>query len=166
MLSTLVVCSEEILSPGVSYQWQRSSNNTDWADIAGANASTYTLVSADANNYLRVIVTSDETNLAAGSVISDATVKITFPPPTSSNPTSSNTSSNPPPILYGDADQNGKVNVQDAIAILKHVTGAQPLTGQALAAADVDGKNGVNVQDAILILKKVTGIITVFPVEQ
>ena len=35
-------------------QWQVSSNGTDWTDISGETSTTYTLVSTDANKYIRV----------------------------------------------------------------------------------------------------------------
>jgi hypothetical protein len=40
-------------------QWQRSSNGTDWVNITGATGSIYTLVTADANKYLRVQETAE-----------------------------------------------------------------------------------------------------------
>jgi len=52
-------------TPTDSFQWQRSNNGTTgWADISAATNTTYTLVTADENKYLRVVQTS--TN-AAGS---------------------------------------------------------------------------------------------------
>ena len=41
-------------TPTRSWQWQRSSNGTDWANISGADTTTYTLVADDANKYIRV----------------------------------------------------------------------------------------------------------------
>jgi len=41
----------------VSYQWQRSDDGSTWSDITGAIASSYTLVGADVNNYVRVSAT-------------------------------------------------------------------------------------------------------------
>ena len=41
-------------TPTRTWQWQRSSNGTDWANISGADTTTYTLVADDANKYIRV----------------------------------------------------------------------------------------------------------------
>jgi hypothetical protein len=42
-----------------TYQWQTSPNGTSsWANISGATSSTYSLVSADVGNYIRVSVTA------------------------------------------------------------------------------------------------------------
>ena len=45
-------------TPTFTYQWERSPNGTNgWTEIAAATASTYTAVTADVGNYLRVKVT-------------------------------------------------------------------------------------------------------------
>ena len=41
-------------TPTSVLQWQVSSNGTNWTDISGETSTTYTLVSADANKYIRV----------------------------------------------------------------------------------------------------------------
>jgi len=41
-------------TPTRTWQWQRSANGTDWANISGADTTTYTLVADDANKYIRV----------------------------------------------------------------------------------------------------------------
>lgn len=57
----------------------------------------------------------------------------------------------------GDADGNGAVNVNDAVAVLKHIVGNGVLTGNRLLAADADGSGSVNVNDAVAILKYIVG---------
>ncbi len=69
-------------------------------------------------------------------------------------------------LLYGDVDENGTVNVADALAVLKSVVGSLKLSDQQQKLADVDGKGGVQVTDALLILKKVVGSIDAFPVDK
>lgn len=54
-------------------------------------------------------------------------------------------------LVYGDCDSNGKVNVSDAVSILKHAA-SWNIDINALAA-DVDGNGKVNVSDAVLVLK-------------
>lgn len=49
-------------TPTRSFQWQRSSDgSTGWADISGATSSTYELVSADEDNYVRAVQTETNT---------------------------------------------------------------------------------------------------------
>ena len=57
-------------TPTRSWQWQRSSNGTDWANISGADTTTYTLVADDANKYIRVQQT--ETNVLGSVTASSA----------------------------------------------------------------------------------------------
>ena len=48
-------------TPTTTWQWQRSINGTDWVNISGADTTTYTLETNDANNYIRAQQT--ETNV-------------------------------------------------------------------------------------------------------
>ena len=41
-------------TPTRAWQWQRSTNGTDWVDITGATSISYLLVDLDGNNYIRV----------------------------------------------------------------------------------------------------------------
>jgi uncharacterized repeat protein (TIGR02543 family) len=50
---------------GYTYQWQKSSDATNWSDISGATSISYTPASGDAGKYFRVAVTA--TNVAGGS---------------------------------------------------------------------------------------------------
>jgi hypothetical protein len=50
-------------TPTRTWQWQRSADgSTGWANISGATASTYTLVSADENEYVRAVQTETNAN--------------------------------------------------------------------------------------------------------
>lgn len=51
-----------------SYQWQRSSDGTNWITINGATTNSYTLTDTDANNLIRVVVdyTDGENNIETG----------------------------------------------------------------------------------------------------
>jgi endoglucanase len=61
----------------------------------------------------------------------------------------------PGTVLWGDANEDKKVDLQDAVAILQYVALANkyPLGAQGLKNADVvdNGKSGVNAQDALAI---------------
>ncbi|HHX87044.1 MAG TPA: hypothetical protein GX693_02565 [Firmicutes bacterium] len=68
---------------------------------------------------------------------------------------------------FGDVNANGKVDVSDAVLVLRSIVDLTTLSdGQKLAAnvsGDVDGI--VDVGDAILILRHIVGLISRFPVE-
>lgn len=67
-------------------------------------------------------------------------------------------------ILKGDVNLDGKIDVYDAIAVLNHISGVSPLTGDALVAADVVTTNDadITVSDATTILKYIARIILSF----
>ncbi len=67
--------------------------------------------------------------------------------------------------MIGDVDLDGSVTISDSLAVLRHVSGAAPLTGDALIAADVDGDGEVTQSDSQTILSYVSGEITIFPIE-
>jgi len=67
--------------------------------------------------------------------------------------------------MIGDIDLDGSVTVSDSLAVLRHVSGAAPLTGDALIAADVDGDGEVTQTDSQIILSYAAGEITLFPIE-
>lgn len=54
-------------------------------------------------------------------------------------------------ITKGDADGDGKVTIQDVIAVMKHVLGVKQ-ENFSTEAADCDGKEGITVEDAEAIL--------------
>lgn len=56
-------------------------------------------------------------------------------------------------VMIGDATLNGKVNVDDATAIIKHSAKIKLLEGDALEAADANGNSKVNVDDATCVIK-------------
>lgn len=60
-------------------------------------------------------------------------------------------------IRRGDINQDGVINVQDLILLIRHLTGESPLTGTALQAADVNGDGQVNVQDLVRLIQHLTG---------
>jgi len=74
-------------------------------------------------------------------------------------------------LLYGDVDQNGRVEVSDAVLILRHIVGIQRLSAwqQKLANVDgtlaTDGQPAVDVGDAVLVLRFIVNLITRFPVQ-
>lgn len=69
------------------------------------------------------------------------------------------------PVIYGDINGDGIVNVADVIMVLQKVIGIRQFDTAQLKAADVDGSEGIDVTDAILILQYIVGVRDFFPVE-
>lgn len=68
-------------------------------------------------------------------------------------------------ILYGDADLNGEINVNDVVTVMCYAANPDdnPLLPDALRAADVyDAGGGVNASDAVEIQKFIAKIISEF----
>lgn len=59
----------------------------------------------------------------------------------------------------GDVNKDFKVNIQDAIMILKHITGKIKFNNDEMKIADTTRDGRVNIQDAVQILKLITGKI-------
>ncbi len=76
----------------------------------------------------------------------------------------------PEPIIYGDVNNNGTVDIGDVILVLRHIVGLidleQEFGPEAVTRADVTGTGNVNINDAILIMQYIIGLIDEFPVEQ
>ncbi|MFY9114230.1 MAG: dockerin type I repeat-containing protein, partial [Dethiobacteria bacterium] len=64
-------------------------------------------------------------------------------------------------FMYGDVNENGKIDVGDTILILRHIVDLIDLAeieGYALFAADVSANNEIDVFDAIYLLRRITGL--------
>ncbi len=71
----------------------------------------------------------------------------------------------PPEIVWGDADDDGRVDASDALTTLQHSVGKITLFGVPLEVADVDGNGEINAADALLVLQYSVGKIDAFPGE-
>ncbi len=60
----------------VSWQWQRSSNRSNWGDISGATFSSYLADTEDINQYLRAVATYEDDRGSGKTAQSDATGRI------------------------------------------------------------------------------------------
>ncbi len=69
----------------------------------------------------------------------------------------------PPKIIWGDVDDDGDVDADDALKVLHHSIGKVTLTGVPLAVADVNKDDEVDTDDALLILHYSIGKIEEFP---
>lgn len=69
-------------------------------------------------------------------------------------------------IIYGDANDDKKVSISDAVAILQNISNLQkyPLSHQGKINADVDGEAGITGKDAAAIQMYDAGVLTELPV--
>ncbi|MDP4117982.1 MAG: InlB B-repeat-containing protein [Bacillota bacterium] len=66
-------------------------------------------------------------------------------------------------VLKGDANQDGKIDVYDAVTILKYIVGTASLTDNGLKAANVIGTDEqITITDATTVLKYIARLITNF----
>ncbi len=66
--------------------------------------------------------------------------------------------------VYGDVDDNGKVEILDVIALSKSLMGSGTLSTQGAANADVDQNGAINTTDALNIMKYLVKLIEILPV--
>ena len=83
----------------------------------------------------------------------------TEPTTTTTTPTDTTTSSENTKTLLGDANLDGKVNIVDLMAIARHVSALDTLTGQAFKNADYSQDGKVNIMDLYQVAQKVAGLI-------
>lgn len=65
----------------------------------------------------------------------------------------------PEPVLAGDADGNGSVNIADALLVLRHGMGLLTLGEDAAAACDMNSDGSVNIADALIVLRMAMGLV-------
>ena len=66
---------------------------------------------------------------------------------------------------YGDANGDGKVNVNDARLVLRFALGLESWS-KGIDYCDVNGDFDVTIMDARLILQRALGLIPAFPIER
>jgi len=88
-------------------------------------------------------------------------VRATSAPPVPSTVSVTTAAASSESSLPGDANDDGKVNVADAVAVLQYIANKEkyPLTASGIAGADCDGVKGITGGDAIYIQKLDAGII-------
>ncbi len=69
-------------------------------------------------------------------------------------------------IVYGDGNNDTKVNAADALIVLTVAVGKRQVSDAIEKALDVDGSGRLDAGDALLILKYAVGLIDSFPVEE
>lgn len=61
-------------------------------------------------------------------------------------------------VRRGDVNRDGTINSQDLVRLILHLSGQQPLTGQALTSADMDDDGQITPQDLVLLIRLLAGI--------
>lgn len=82
------------------------------------------------------------------------------PPVTTEAPAVTTTSiaEQPAKVLYGDVDDNGEVELEDAVLLCKSIAGIATLTTKGRIQADCDGKSGIDQNDMRLLLGYLAGL--------
>lgn len=130
----------------ISYQWQCSSDGSQWESISGATAQSYQLTNSDFLKHLRVVaIVKNNSTLKYPCVkFSNATTKI---------------------VLYGDVNLDHVVNINDVTLLQEYLAEFTTLQSHQLVAANVDGNEYIDIKDVNYIRRYDSGIINVFPVE-
>lgn len=68
-----------------------------------------------------------------------------------------------PDVLYGDTNQDGRVDITDAVLLNKATAGAVKLSDQAAANADCDANGELGTNDAIVLLKFLVHLVNALP---
>lgn len=66
----------------------------------------------------------------------------------------------PDPVVAGDADGSGAVEIGDALIVLRTAMGLMPSTPELIASCDIDGDGSLSVTDALSILRFAMGLIS------
>lgn len=66
-----------------------------------------------------------------------------------------------PAFTKGDINADGVIDEDDALAIQRHITDVEPLTGENLDAADINGDGRVNALDVLYVKKHIAGKFTI-----
>lgn len=61
--------------------------------------------------------------------------------------------------LMGDINQNGELDMDDALAVMRYVMHVETLTAYQIQLADINGDGSVTMNDALMILRIVQGLI-------
>lgn len=97
----------------------------------------------------------------SGQSTTKPTTQTTKPTTTTTTTTTKPKETTPPAsnVKYGDANEDGRIDILDVIVVNKSLLGAMSLSNQAKLNADVNKNNKPDSDDALQILKHVVGLI-------
>ena len=55
-------------------------------------------------------------------------------------------------------NNDGNIDVEDAVRVINHVNGMTALTDDETARADIDGNSNIDIEDAVAIISHVNGV--------
>ncbi len=100
-----------------------------------------------------------------GGIEPDGSVPDTEEPTTATTePEETPTTTQAADAAYGDANEDGEVNILDVLTVNKNLLAGAPLSDQASVNADVDNDGKVTSTDALNILKYSIGLLTTLPI--
>lgn len=62
----------------------------------------------------------------------------------------------------GDINDDGAIDIEDAVQVIGNVNGLNPLTAEQEKYADVDGSGTIDIEDAVLLISRVNGDVSDF----
>lgn len=65
--------------------------------------------------------------------------------------------------LFGDVNNDGKVDIEDAVKVIGHINGITPLTSDEETRADTTFNGDIDIEDAVLIINQVNGVSVIKP---
>ena len=68
-----------------------------------------------------------------------------------------------PEVKLGDINCDGKIELSDAVLLIKYCNGQATLTKDQLANADLNGDSKIELADAVMLVKYCNGVISEFP---
>lgn len=92
-------------------------------------------------------------NMAADNTVTSAAVTAVNGAVVVSNGETTPTESQTDEIVWGDADENGKINVVDVVTVNKAILNVQPLSDKGLKNADINQNGKPDSSDALNIMK-------------
>ncbi|MDE7121140.1 MAG: leucine-rich repeat protein [Oscillospiraceae bacterium] len=72
----------------------------------------------------------------------------------------------PVEFLYGDATQDGELDIADVVLMNRCYVGVEKLTEIQIKAADTDGDGKISLTDSMNVLRKLVHLIDIFPIEE
>lgn len=61
-------------------------------------------------------------------------------------------------VIIGDVDGNGKIELVDALLVVRHAMNISSLTEDQMTRADINEDDNINLTDALLIIRTALGI--------
>jgi hypothetical protein len=129
-----------------------STDLTNWSVCEPVTGDHLTSIASDGTQFIAAGRGSllRNTSLLSGGSITPVSTQAPTPEPSGGN------------VTHGDVNNNGNIDIIDALLVAQHYVGLEP-AGFNPGAADVNCSNAIDIVDALLIARYYVGLITTFP---